>query len=103
MAEIRGFRTGDIDRLYDISLATGNSGGDAWHLYIDGRLIGHIYSAPYAKLLPETTFIAEDAQGVAGYIVGAFDTPAFETRLDQVVQSGDCAFHPCSRDRSGSG
>lgn len=83
MPTLRGFRPADLDQLYAISLATGDAGRDAWHLYIDGRLIGHIYSAPYAKLSPETVLVVEDEQGVGGYIVGVFDTPAFETRLEQ--------------------
>jgi GNAT superfamily N-acetyltransferase len=80
---IRSFRPADIDSLYAISLATGDAGRDAWHLYIDGRLIGHIYCGPYAKFSPETTLVAEDDQGVGGYIVGVFDTPGFETWLEQ--------------------
>lgn len=83
MVTLRSFRPSDIDSLYAISLATGDAGRDAWHLYIDGRLVGHIYSAPYARFSPETTIIAEDEQGVAGYIVGVHDTAAFETRLEQ--------------------
>lgn len=94
MPTIRSFRPADLDQLYAISLATGNAGGDAWHLYIDGRLIGHIYSAPYAKFSAETVLIAEDEQGVAGYIVGVFDTAAFEERLEQDWWPGLRAVYP---------
>ncbi len=73
----------DIERLYAISLATGDSGNDAARHYRDGRLIGHIYSAPYAVLCPETCLVAEDAEGVAGYAVGTLDTRAFEARLER--------------------
>src|SRR5207253_430146 len=31
---------------------------------------------------PETAFVVEDDEGVAGYILGAVDTRAFETKLD---------------------
>lgn len=34
----------DLGEVYAISLATGDSGQDASHLYRDIRLIGHIYS-----------------------------------------------------------
>jgi GNAT superfamily N-acetyltransferase len=91
---LRSFRPADIDSLYAISLATGDAGRDAWHLYIDGRLIGHIYSAPYAKISPDTVFVAEDEEGIGGYIVGVFDTAAFEARLEQDWWPGLRAVYP---------
>ena len=83
MAEIRPAGPQDVDDLYHISLATGASGGDASHLYRDPKVIGHIYAAPYLLLSPECAFVAEDERGVAGYILGAVDTPAFETLLEE--------------------
>ncbi len=83
MSRQRPYRPGDLDALYAISLATGDSGQDAGPLHTDPRLIGHIYSAPYAILSPETALVAEDAEGVGGYIVGVTDTRAFEARLEQ--------------------
>jgi len=80
---LRTVEPADIPRLYAISLATGDAGGDASALYRDGRMIGHIYSAPYAHLCPQTTFVAEDGEGVCGYIAGTFDTVAFEQRLER--------------------
>ncbi len=82
MAGIRPYRADDLDALYHICLATGLSGKDATHLYQDPRLIGHIYAGPYGVLEPESAFVLEDEQGVGGYIIGAFDTHAFEKRLD---------------------
>lgn len=81
--KLRRYRKEDLDSLYAISLATGAKGADASHLHRDGRLIGHIYSAPYAVLSPETCFVACDSEGVAGYIVGVLDTAAFEERLER--------------------
>ena len=83
MTEIRPATPDDLETLYHIALLTGDNGGDASLLHQDPRLIGHIYAAPYAVLSPETAFVAEDAQGVAGYIVGAVDTRAFEARLER--------------------
>jgi GNAT superfamily N-acetyltransferase len=83
MATLRPVRADDLDQIYVISLLTGDAGGDASALHRDGKLIGHIYSAPYIRLSPETAFVAEDSNGVAGYIVGVFDTCAFEARLEQ--------------------
>jgi len=81
-ARIRNVRPGDLDALYRIALATGDSGADAAHLYRDPMLVGHLYAAPYAVLEPEFALVVDDASGVGGYIVGALDTPAFEARLE---------------------
>jgi ribosomal protein S18 acetylase RimI-like enzyme len=81
-ALIRGAAPGDLADLYRIALATGDAGQDARHLYRDGDLVGHLYAAPYAVLEPDFALVAEDAQGVGGYIVGALDTLAFEARLE---------------------
>jgi ribosomal protein S18 acetylase RimI-like enzyme len=83
MTRIRPLVTADLDTLYRIALLTGDSGADASALHEDPRLIGHIYAAPYVMLTPQTAFVAEDADGVAGYIVGAVDTRAFEARLER--------------------
>ncbi len=78
--QIRSVQPGDRDALYAISLATGFAGGDASHLYVDGRLMGHIYIGPYAALEPDLVFVVEDAEGVGGYVAGVTDTRAFEAR-----------------------
>jgi hypothetical protein len=82
-AHVRACHARDLDDLYAISVATGLAGGDASALYRDARMMGHIYSAPYAVLSPSTAFVAEDDDGVAGYIVGVADTAAFEERLER--------------------
>lgn len=81
-ADIRAYRPGDLDALYRIALATGDAGGDATALYADPALIGHVYAGPYAALCPDLVLVAEDAEGVAGYVLGAFDTRAFEARQE---------------------
>jgi len=83
MLNIRQVRSDDLDALYGISLATGLAGGDASHLYADPKLMGHIYTAPYALLEPQLAFIVEDGEGVAGFVVGTTDTTAWERRLEQ--------------------
>jgi ribosomal protein S18 acetylase RimI-like enzyme len=83
MIKFRPFQFQDLDALYAISLATGHDGGDASHLYQDGKLIGHIYSAPYAVLEPELTYVATDGGGVVGFIAGAEDTLAWENILER--------------------
>lgn len=83
MSGIRSARPSDLDDLYAISLATGAAGGDAAHLYEDGSLLGHIYSAPYLSLEPSLALVLEDDDGVAGFAVGAPDTVTWEQRLEQ--------------------
>lgn len=83
MVRIRPVRSEDVDALYAISLATGFEGGDSSHLYDDPKLMGHIYSAPYAVLEPQLAVVVEDFQGVAGFAVGAIDTLEWEDRLEK--------------------
>ncbi|HEY5290634.1 MAG TPA: GNAT family N-acetyltransferase [Caulobacteraceae bacterium] len=81
---IRPYDADDLDSLYRICLATGQNGQDASNLYADPDLIGHIYAGPYGRFSPECCFVVEDDAGVGGYILGAFDTAAFESLLETV-------------------
>ncbi len=83
MVNVRQLGPCDIDALYAISLATGLAGDDASSLYRDPKLMGHIYSAPYAMLQPDLCLVAEDEEGIAGFVVGAADTSAWESRLER--------------------
>ena len=83
MPRLRFAQAYDLDAIYSISLATGLAGSDAAHLYKDARLIGHIYSAPYACLEPNLALVLEDATGVAGFVVGTTDTESWEARLER--------------------
>ena len=80
---IRGYEPGDLDDLYRICVQTADSGRDATALFSDPRLPGEIYAAPYGIFEPDLAFVAEDAEGVGGYVLGALDTAAFEDRLDR--------------------
>jgi len=82
-ARIRGYRPDDLEPLYGVCLQTANAGEDATGLFRDPRLPGHVYMAPYVTFEPSLAFVAEDAAGVGGYIVGALDSPAFGRRLEQ--------------------
>lgn len=81
-AHIRPYRPGDLDALYRICLLTGDEGQDATSLFHDPKLLGHFFAAPYGLLEPSLAFVAEDSEGVGGYIVGALDTRAFEALLE---------------------
>jgi ribosomal protein S18 acetylase RimI-like enzyme len=80
---IRLAEPGDLADLYRICLLTGDGGEDASPLYEDPRLLGEIFAAPYAILEPALAFVAEDEQGVSGYVLGALDTRDFERRLEE--------------------
>lgn len=77
MINLRSYRDGDLEALYEICLLTADSGKDASAMHNDRKLVGHLYSAPYGVLEPEHVFVAEDELGVAGYVVGTHDTDAF--------------------------
>ena len=97
MVQIRPYRPEDLDALYEICLKTGEHGADATAHYRDPRIIGEIYAAPYAVLEPALAFVAEDAEGVAGYILGTADTRAFEARCEAEWWPGLRARHPNPR------
>jgi ribosomal protein S18 acetylase RimI-like enzyme len=82
-ARIRPYRPGDLDALYRICLLTGDAGQDATSHYHDPRLLGHIFAAPYGLFEPSLAFVAEDAAGVGGYVLGALDTQAFAEQLER--------------------
>jgi ribosomal protein S18 acetylase RimI-like enzyme len=80
---IRRYRPGDLDDLYRICLLTADSGQDATSLYRDPLLPGQVFAAPYGLFEPELAFVATDAAGVGGYILGALDSHAFERSLER--------------------
>ena len=82
-AKIRPYRPGDEQVLYDICLRTGDSGEDATGLYQEPDLLGAVYVGPYLRLAPEHALVGVDDDGVAGYVLGAPDTAAFEAACER--------------------
>jgi ribosomal protein S18 acetylase RimI-like enzyme len=80
---IRAYEPDDRDHLYDICLRTGASGADATDLYSDPRLLGEIYVGPYLEFEPKLAFVVTDSAGVAGYVLGARDSLAFEAECER--------------------
>jgi ribosomal protein S18 acetylase RimI-like enzyme len=80
---IRSYRPEDLDALYRVCLQTGRDGDDATAIYRDHKLLGHVRAAPYALFEPSLAFVAEDAAGVGGYVVGALDSQDFAQRLER--------------------
>jgi ribosomal protein S18 acetylase RimI-like enzyme len=80
---IRLARPDDRNAMYDICVRTGDSGGDARPLYRDHELLGAMWVGPYLALEPELAFVAEDGEGVVGYVLGAEDTREFEVACER--------------------
>lgn len=78
MTQIAALTVQDVPALYRICLQTALNGGDASDFYGNPDLIGHIFAGPYAAGESTFGFVATDDLGVAGYIVCAADTAAFE-------------------------
>ena len=79
--KIRRYKKTDLDSLYQICLRTGDNGKDATRCYNDRKLIGHIYSAPYAIFEPELCFILSMDSNPCGYILGTKNTIRFQKWL----------------------
>jgi len=74
---IRGYRPADYGAVSAICTQTAEAGGDATGLYVSDELMPDVFVRPYVVYQPDLAFVVEDAQGVAGYIVGVADTAAF--------------------------
>ena len=72
----------DMPGVYRVCLLTGDSGHDGSALFRDPDLLGHIYVGPYVVGQPGTELVVEDESGVAGYLLAADDTRAFEAWAD---------------------
>jgi len=78
MSIIRPAGLHDLPGAYRVCLQTGDSGQDATHLYRNPDLLGHVFVGPYIVGQPELALVVADDQGVAGYLLAAADTRAFE-------------------------
>jgi ribosomal protein S18 acetylase RimI-like enzyme len=83
---IREFRPGDTDALYEICLRTVDAGNDGTPLYPTyPELPGHLALGANLILEPEFAFVLQDETGApAGYVVGALDTRAFYKKCEQL-------------------
>jgi ribosomal protein S18 acetylase RimI-like enzyme len=72
---LRPAEPGDLKAVHDICVETATQRG-----LDDLDLIGYVFADPYLALVPELCFVIEDADGVAGYTVGAVDTVDFYRR-----------------------
>lgn len=79
MARIRPFQPGDEPALADICLRTADDGADATGVLADDAIWAEVFVLPYVTRHPDLAFVVETDDGrVAGYVVCAPDTDAFE-------------------------
>jgi ribosomal protein S18 acetylase RimI-like enzyme len=94
-ATIRPARPGDEPGAYHVCLKTGNFGQDGEPFYReDPDALGRIFVGPYLKFEPGLSLILEDAQGICGYALGAFDSRAFYARYEAEWRPDLCARFP---------
>jgi len=82
MLRIRPATLPDLPGVYRVCLLTGDSGRDGSALFQDPDLLGHIYVGPYVVGQPGTELVLVDDFGVAGYLLAADDTRAYEAWAD---------------------
>src|SRR3954468_11991634 len=80
---LRHARRADLPGLYEVCLKTGDSGKDGTAMHDDPTLLGKFFVGPYVKLEPDLAFALEGPSGIAGYLLGALDTPAFNARFEK--------------------
>lgn len=79
VTRIRPFQPGDEPALAEICLKTADDGADATGVLDDDAVWAEVFVLPYAARHPDLAFVVETDDGrVAGYVVGAPDTDAFE-------------------------
>jgi ribosomal protein S18 acetylase RimI-like enzyme len=82
--QIRPVEPADLEALYEVGLRTGDAGEDATALFDDRRLLGEVYVGPYVMLVGGFGFTVLDDDGLlAGYVLAALDTRAFEREAEE--------------------
>jgi ribosomal protein S18 acetylase RimI-like enzyme len=82
MSPIRPATLQDLPGVYRVCLETGDSGADATGLYRNPDLLGHVFVGPYVVGQADLAHVVADSDGVAGYLLAAADTRAFERWTD---------------------
>lgn len=91
----RSARPGDEAGAYYVCLKTGDYGQDGEPYYRDDPdALGRIFVGPYLRFEPELSLILEDAEGICGYALGAFDSRMFYDRYEKQWRPDLCARFP---------
>lgn len=92
---LRPVRAGDEAGAYFVCLKTGDFGRDGEPFYRDDPdALGRLFVGPYLAFEPELGVILEDAEGICGYALGAFDSHRFYQRYEQEWRPQLCAQFP---------
>ena len=84
-----------MEALYEICLRTADAGADASHLFLDGRLVGDVFAAPYAVHDRGLCWVVEADDGrTVGYLVATDDTDGFERWFRDVWWPSRAGEHP---------
>jgi len=86
----------DRAAVYEVCLRTGDEGQDAGPALgvVDAHLMGDVWAGPYLAVEPEIASVAEDDEGVLGYVLGTTDTRRFEVACEQEWWPDLRAEHP---------
>jgi GNAT superfamily N-acetyltransferase len=86
---------GDEPGANHVCLKTGDHGKDGEPFYReDPDALGRIFVEPYLAFEPDLSLILEDAGGICGYALGAFDSRTFYERYDKEWRPRLCARFP---------
>lgn len=92
---IRTATPGDQAGAYHVCLRTGDHGSDGAPYYRgDPDALGRIFVGPYLAFEPDLSLILEDAEGICGYALGAFDSRAFYARYEKEWRQDLCRRFP---------
>lgn len=92
---VRAARAGDEAGAYRVCLETGDHGRTGEPYYRDDPdALGRIYVGPYLAFEPDLSLILEDALGICGYALGAFDSRAFYDRYEREWRPTLCERFP---------
>ena len=92
---IRPAATGDERGAYEVCLRTGDHGEDGEPFFRDDPdALGRIFVGPYLAFEHDLALVLEDAEGICGYALGAFDSRAFYARYDREWKPDLCARFP---------
>lgn len=83
MSGIRPASLHDLPGAYRVCLQTADSGRDATALYRNPDLPGHVFVGPYIVSPADVALVVSDELGLAGYVVAAVDTRAFEAWAEE--------------------
>lgn len=94
-ATIRDYRPDDEAAAYHICVKTGDHGADGEPLYRDDLdALGRIFVGPYLYYESDLALMLEDASGVCGYALGAYDSRSFYERYEREWRPELCRRYP---------